>query len=288
MRDFEAFYNEMHGEDVAAHVAQLQAEVKVEPNHGRTAAEIELLFEYLHGLVIQNLHGQAGAVFAALRPIIDDYRERLPDDEAGLEYFFDWSMMALRLTPEQRSAFVSLPLYHELFETFDEGPVSLRYRGVQARAQLGRHVDFWISKGGNLDLLDEEDREFILNAQEEYESRSEAAIEEVLEREDYVAAVRLLRNAAQFYLEHKRPNDAIASLKEALEYVPQTPNYHPTDTAELQMQLGQVFMGYGKFEVALRYFRQAKEIYEEGGEDLEILMFQAEGWIEEAQKRMRK
>lgn len=288
MRDFEAFYAEMHQEDIEPHVNDLAPQARLELHSGLTRQEIETLFEYMQGLLLLNRHEDASKVFDALRRVIDDYRKRFPSDENGLEYFYEWSLLALRLTPESRSRFVSLPLYQELFETFDEGPERLRYRGVQCRAQLVRHVDFWLSKGGSLDSLEEEDRAFIQCARDEYEARSEAAIEEVLEREDYVAAVRLLRNAAQFYLLHSRPNDAIACLKEALEYLPMTPNYHEVDSADLDMQLGQIFMGYGKFEVAKRYFAQARQIYGDGGEEFEVQMLQADGWVEEAQSRLGK
>ena len=128
---------------------------------------------------------------------------------------------------------------------------------------------------------------FIRLAKDEYVERSEAAIEDVLEREDYVAAVRLLKNAAQFYLMMNRPNDVIAAFKEALEYVPLTPNYHESDLADIYMQLGQVFMGYKKFDVAKRYFTQARDIYEAGGDDLEMLAFQADGWVEEVSRKIK-
>ncbi|MBL0016880.1 MAG: hypothetical protein IPP17_10590 [Bacteroidetes bacterium] len=287
MRDFEAFYTEMHAEDIEPHVVELESKVGSKPYQADSSAEIEQLFEYLQGLIMLNRHAEASTVFTALRPIIDEFREKHPEEEGALDYFFEWSMLALRLTVESRSSFVSLPLYHELLETFDEGPVKLRYRGVQARSQLVRHLDFWIGKGGNPDNLPEEDMAFIVQAKDEYEARSEAAIEEVLEREDYVAAVRLLRNAAQFYMMMNRPNDVIASYKEALEYVPLTPNYHESDMADIYMQLGQVFLGYKKFEVAKRYFVQARDIYEAGGEDLEMLAFQADGWVEEVSRKIK-
>jgi tetratricopeptide (TPR) repeat protein len=286
MRDFEAFYTEMHEEDIAPHVQELEPLVKLEPQAGRTAVEIETLFDYMTGLVMLTRHEEASTVFTALRPMIDDYRETHPDDPEGLEFFFEWSLLALRLTPESRSAFVSLPLYVELFETFDTGPLQLRYRGVQARAQLVRHYDFWMRKGGNPDQLSEEDRQFIQDAIDGYDALSEAALDEVMEREDHVTAIRLLRNAAQFYLMQKRPNDAIAALKEALEYIPHTPKYHITDTADLQMQMGQIFLAFEKYEVAKRYFMQALETYEASGEDYEMLAAQAEGWVDEAQRKM--
>lgn len=287
MRDFEAFYIEMQSEDIEKHVQELETQVGAAPYAAETPQGIETLFEYVQGLIMLNRHAEASAVFNSLGPIVDAYRENHPDQDDGLDYFFEWSMLALRLTQESRTAFVTMPLYHELFDTFDNGPVTLRYRGVQARGQLIRHLEFWLGKGGNFENLPEEDRAFIQTARDEYDARSEAAIEEVLEREDYVAAVRLLRNAAHFYLMMNRPNDVIASYKEALEYVPLTPNYHESDSADIYMRLGQVFMGYKKFEVAKRYFIQARDIYEAGGEELEMLAFQADGWVEEVSKKIK-
>lgn len=288
MRDFEAQYHEMHEDEIEPHVESLATKVQLEPYTGRSAKDIEELFEYMQGLIVLNRHEAAGKVFNALRPIIDDFRSKDPDGEPGLDYFYEWSLLALRLTPELRTDFVSLPLYRELFETFDQGPLSLRYRGVQSRAQLLRHVDYWIGKGGNLDVLAEEDKAFIEEVRDTYEELSEAAIEEVLERDDYKAGVRLLRNAAQMYLMRQKPNDAIASFKEALEYLPMVPGYHESDSAEILMQLGQIFIGYGKLEVAKRYFTEALDIYERGGEEFEMLALQAEGWLEETIKRTPK
>ncbi|MFN8393452.1 MAG: tetratricopeptide repeat protein [Bacteroidia bacterium] len=288
MRDFEALYHEMHEEEIEPYVDELAPKAQLEPHEGRSAEDIETLFEYMQGLIVLNRHEAAAQVFNALRPIIDDFRAKHPDGEQGLDYFYEWSLLALRLTPESRTDFVSLPLYQELFETFDKGPESLRYRGVQSRAQMLRHVDYWIGKGGNLELLPEEDKAFILEVRDTYEELSDAAIEEVLERDDYKAGVRLLKNAAQYFLLRQKPNDAIACFKETLEYLPMVPGYHESDTAEINMQLGQIFIGYGKLEVAKRYFTEALDIYERGGEELEMLALQAEGWLEETIKRMGK
>ncbi len=288
MRDFEALYHDMAPEEVEEALAELEPRIQLTPTEGRSAKEIESLFEYMQGLSTLNRHAEAAEVFTALRGIIDDYRHRHAEAVDGLEYFYEWSTLALKLTPESRSTFVSMPLYHELLETFDNGPVALRYRGVQARAQLVRHVEFWLDKNGSLENLSEEDQAFIKAARDEYEALHEAAVDDCVEREDFLPVVRLYRNAAQFYLLQQKPNDAIVCLKEAVEYVADTPDYHETDKADLLLQIGQVFLGYTKFDIALRYFDQAYKIYEEAGEDFEIQMYQVEGWMDEARKRMKK
>ncbi len=288
MRDFEALYHDMEPEDVEVHIAQLESKVNVEPQEGRSAPEIDLLFEYMQGLKKLDRHEEASAVFGSLRGIIDDFRKREEGSILGHEYFFEWSMLALSLVTESRSSFVTMHLYRELLETFDNGPETLRYRGVQSRGQLLRHVEYWLGKGGDMEVLEDDDREFIQAARDEYEALSEAAIDDCVDREDYVAVVRLYRNAAQYYLLLKKANEAIVALKEAIEYLPDTPDYHEVDKADMLLQIGQIFLGYGKNEIAIRYFSQAIEIYEKEGEEFEMQVYQAEGWIEEAKKRVGK
>jgi len=42
---------------------------------------------------------------------------------------------------------------------------------------------------------------------------------------------------------------------------------------------------YKKKAVARKYFVAAKEIYETCGEEMEMFVYQAEGWIDEADKK---
>ncbi len=156
---------------------------------------------------------------------------------------------------------------------------------MQSRAQLLRHYNYWLGQGGNEELLADEDKEFVQTSIAEYDDTWDAAYEIAEADEDYVIIVKLFRNASQYYLQTQQPNDAIACLKDALEEIPKTPDYHPSDSAELLMQIGQLFMAFKKWDIAIRYFNQALEIYHEGGEELEMLAFQAEGWIEEANKK---
>jgi tetratricopeptide (TPR) repeat protein len=286
MRDFEALYHDMTPEEVAEAVAELETKVQVGPETGRDAAEIESLFEYMQGLKALDRHAEAGKVFGALRGIIDDYRSRMHDSVESLEFFFAWSLLALNLANESRNSFISMPLYHELLTTFDAGPVELRYRGVQARVQLMRHIEIWLGKEGSMGALSEEDTAFVQAARDDYEALHEAAVEDCEAREDFRAVVRLYRNAAQYYLLLQKPNDAIVSLKEAIEYLPDTPDYHEADKADLFLQIGQIFVGYKKYAVALKYFEQARDIYEAGGEELEMLAYQAEGWMDEVRKKL--
>lgn len=288
MRDFEAQYTEMAAEDMEAHVQQLGTSISLSPTQGRTAEEIERMFDYLHGLSQTGQHEAAAKGFTALREIIDDFREREGETAVALEFFFEWSMLAVKVSPESRSTFACMPIYLEMLDTFDEGPEETRYRGVLARGQFLRHIEFWLGRHGSLDVLSEDDRRFIAEVRDQYPDLHEAAVDAAIDREAYEAVVRLFRNGAQAFLLLKRPNDAIRCLKEAIEYLPDTPGFHPSSQADLLMQLGQVFIGYNKLEVALKYFEQAREIYEEAGEDHEMQAYQAEGWIEDVRKRMKR
>jgi tetratricopeptide (TPR) repeat protein len=288
MSDIDARFEDLTTEEVEMAVATLAAQVQVAPTAGRTAQEIDQLFELMHGYNAMNRHVEASKVFVGLQDIIADYRTRYADDAAGLDYFFDWSMMALKMTPESRGTFVCMPLYYELLETFDEGPEVLRHRGLQARTQLLRHVEYWLGKGGDLEVLAAEDQEFIRAARDQYAELHDVVIEAAEARADFLTVVNLYRDAAQFYLLLKKPNDAIASLKEAVEYLPDTPNFQEVEKADLFLQIGRIFVGYGKHEIAIRYFNQALDLYKAGGDEYEMHAYQVEGWIEEAQKRQGK
>lgn len=286
MQDFAAYFESLSDAQKETEVRALQTCVAEFPSSGLKSDEIESLFKYMHGLQSQGNIEEAAKIFHSLKPIIDAFRAEAEHEEAGLEYFYEWSTMALVLTPESMKSFVSLPLYQEMLEAFDNGPEKLRYRGVQVRCQLLSHFNFWLNKGGKEEDLEEEDHNFITDSIAEYDDLWELAYEFASANEDHDVLVKIFKNASQYHLIRNEPNDAIGCLKDALEHLPNTQNYQAADSADLLMQIGRLFMAFNKPQIAIRYFNEAIEIYHEGGEDLEMLAFQAEGWIEEAKKKL--
>jgi tetratricopeptide (TPR) repeat protein len=241
----------------------------------------------LHAKTAIGAHEEAAVLFDRLDEAVENYREQGEDEEKGLRYLIEWSLLALRFTPEQRDDFVCMPIYDRLFEALETGPEKLRFQKVRAQLQLIRHYEFWQTKGGKQDKLPPEDLKKLEDAVSTFPEIAEASIEAHLEQEAWDAVIRLNRYATSYYLTNNQPNHGIRLLKSSLEHLPKTEDYHAADSADLHLQLGQIFLQYKKWDVAIKYFRNALAIYDEGGEDLEMFKYQAEGWIEEAEKRKK-
>jgi tetratricopeptide (TPR) repeat protein len=288
MRNFDEVFQEMDPDKIFDRVEELETELQPDEKKEFPEEEIEGLFELLHGLAATGNHERAAMIFHVLRDAVLDFRSREGiDQEKGLRYLIEWSLLALRFTPEERNSFVCMPIYDDLFAAIETGPESLRFQAVRAQLQLIRHYEFWQGKGGKINKLPEEDREKLENASETFPDAIEAARDDEEEKENWNTLIRLNRYAISFYLGQKQPNEAIRCIKSSLEHLPQSEDYHPADSGDLLLQLGSLFMEYKKWDAAIRYFEQAHQIYEEGGEDLEMFKFQAEGWIEEATKRKK-
>lgn len=286
MADYESRMQQMAPEDVDALIRQYESGLAPDTERPRSTEEVEQLFELMTAHSTQGDHARAGQLFALLRDVITDYRARNVDEEKGLEYLIDWSLLALRFTPESRDEFVCMPIYRELFAAIDAGPASLKYRKVQAQSQLHRHYLYWLNNGGDTEALAEDELAFLQAAEGEYAANLEATLEAYEEAGDNGIMIKLHRNAAQFALMQQQPNDAIRHLKATRDLLPEMEDYHPADLGDVNLEIGRIFMSYKKYEVSLRYFNEALDIYREGGEELEMFAYQAEGWIEEVRKMM--
>lgn len=285
MRNYEAEFEQMDPDSIVQLVRELEAKLEPTVEKVRTPEEIEQTFELLHGYAAVGQHDKAAEVFDHLHSTIAEFRKRDVDAEKALRFLIDWSLLALRYTPEQRETFVCLPIYKDLFAAIETGPEKMKYQAIRAQLQLIRHFDFWQSQGRNPEALPAEEREMLETAVSSFPETAEAALEKAQADEHWEALVRICRYASSFYLSARKPNEAIRSLKLAIQYIPQTENYHVADAADLNMQLGTVFLEYKKYDVSIKYFQTAKDLYESEGDELEMFAFQAEGWIEEAERR---
>ena len=229
-------------------------------------------------------HEQAANVFHMLNEGVNAYRERFPEDAAAMDPLIALYQFELRYMADSREHFDKWEVYQQLLKEVDEGPAAKRYRGLEIRILLMTAYRQWTGKGGRVDKLPKAAEVFMAEVESGYEALSDAEMEAAEERGDAAAVVSLFRNAAQFYFFAKQPNDAIACLKSALEELPKVPNYVEADSADLLMEIGQVFHTFKKFDVAMKYFQQALEIYERGDESLGMMVAKAEAWIETCKK----
>jgi tetratricopeptide (TPR) repeat protein len=284
MRDIDAHVQALPSDDLASHLAALKARFEDHDGLGLDASGIEALFEWMLGSAHAGRLQTAIEAFQKLDVAIGDYLVRHAGSEEGTDFRFEWSMAAIRFVPESRDDFAWLPIYEELFDFLAAAPATRQHLAVRARLHLMKRYRFWLEKGGKVARLDPEVLAWIQEMEEGYEEASDDALSAAEERGDIEVVVQLFRDASQFYFIKEQPNDGIACLKSALEEMPNVAGYIPADSAHVMMEIGQVFLAFKKTAIALKYFNQAKDIYDEGGEEMEMDAFRAEGWIDACKK----
>jgi tetratricopeptide (TPR) repeat protein len=284
MRDIDAQVQALSSDDLTTHLAGLKARFEDHDGLGLDASGIEALFEWMLGSAHVGALQTAVEVFHLLDVAIGDFLARHPGSEEGVDFRFEWSMAAIRFVSETRDEFVCLPIYEDLFAFLAEAPASRQHLAVRARLHLMKRYQFWLEKGGKVARLDPQVLAWIGEMEQGYEEASDDALSAAEERGDIEVVVQLFRDAAQYYFLKQQPNDGIACLKSALEEMPHVDGYIPADSAHVMVEIGQVFLSFKKPAIALKYFNQAKDIYDEGGEEMEMDAFRAEGWIDACKK----
>ena len=284
MRDINAQIQALEPEALHERLATLDRSFQGHDGTGLDEVGITELFEWMLGNAHAGKREAAIEAYELLDQAITDFADRHPEAEATFDFRFEWSILAARFVPEQRDHFSSLPIYRDLFDLLATAPPSRQHLAVRARLFVMRHQQYWLDQGGKTNKLSHEELAWLDELEHGYEEASDNAMTEAELRGDSEVVVQLFRDAAQYYFFTKAPNDGIACLKSALEELPNVPGYIPADSAHLMMEIGQVFLSFKKPAIALKYFTQAKDIYEAGGEDMEMEAFRAEGWIDECKK----
>jgi tetratricopeptide (TPR) repeat protein len=204
----------------------------------------------------------------------------------ALDFLIDWSLLAIGIMIEKPDQFVSMPVYHDLLDVMDSAPEEFQYKRGRVYLQMATHFRQWLEHGGVEDELDAEDAQLLNSATEAAEAVMEEFLEVAEAREKFEEWVAGHRALLRYYLLIKKPNDAVAQLKAIMEILPRTPDYHPSQLAETQILLGQLFSQFAKWQTARKYFDMARETFEELGEEFEMHMYQAEGWMEECDKHL--
>ncbi len=285
MRDINAIVQALAPEELQERLADLDRSFQGHDGLGLDEVGITELFEWTLGNAHAGEREASMEGYQLLDHAISDFTARHPEAEATFDFRYEWSMLAGRFIPEQRERFACLPIYRDLFELLESAPPSRQHLAVRARLFVMKHQRYWLDQGGKANKLSAEELEWLDELEHGYEEASDNAMTTAEARGDSEVVVQLFRDAAQYYFFTQAPNDGIACLKSALEELPKVPGYIPADSAHLLMEIGQVFLSFKKPAIALKYFTQAKDIYEEGGEDMEMEAFRAEGWIDECKKR---
>lgn len=252
-----------------------------------TQEDTGFLFEYMHACVTDNNPKRATEVFDTLKSVIDAQLDDPDSRDAALEHIMDWAMLAIRLVPEERNEFVCMPLYLELFETLADATGRHALKVTKARLQLLHHIEIWLSKGGNLSKLEEEDQELVTDIRENVLQEMEDALVICREQGYWDEALSFHRSAGRYYLLSKKVNEGIAQLKQAAEIMPNASGFDFMDQGDLYIEIGKIFLVHKKYPTAKKYFEMALDAYGQMTDADENITLKAEGWIEECEKFIR-
>lgn len=222
----------------------------------------------------------------SILPHIQRLIEAGTEGETALGLYVDWVFNELNLLKEELNSFVALPLYRSVFDAFDKFGEGVYPKRLKTGLQMGLHYKYWLTLGGNSEMLDQNDREFLQDVAENWAEEVEQGINMLEQMEEWEKVLSLKKSMHSYFTKAKKPNDAIKYLKGMIADTPKTPDYHIADVADLQMDLGKFFADFRKWPAAIKYFEQALATYQELGEEFEMFTMQAEGWIQEAKKRM--
>lgn len=279
MRSIDQQLHLLSDSEVSDLVAQRQSELGGTDPAIWNEALLHHAWELFHGLNLLEEYLEAAPVLHQIGVRLENLVDQPPFSESILDQFYEWSVLAIRMTTESKEEFVCYPAYQKLTKVVSEGPVHQHYRLLEIRLMLMRHYEYWLEKGGEEERLYEDEVEFLKGAGEGFEKAYEEIVEDAENREDFDACVPLYRLAAQYYFIVDQPNDGIACLKAALEDIDKTTDFIPAYRADLLLEIGKKFLEFNKKNVALRYFEEAIDIFKSGGDAFDVQAAQVEAWI---------
>ena len=274
---------------------------EIDPDFAYTEDVIQDMFNYLNAVVFLKQWEKGARVLRDMKPVIDEYFNdavkegeeseveatgKSEDIELALDYLVDWHMLSLRFTPETRKDFSDIEHYRELLHAFEVAPPKFRVNEIRAKLQMIHHYNHWISRGGDVELLSDEDYDLLQGLSEEYMDELEELLEEQEKVGEWDNLIRVKRTLHRYFVYRGQANNAIKTIKELIELMPKKEDYTAADTADLQMDLAKIYMNYKKWKTAWKYFSLAKKNYEK--DDLEMFVMQAESWAEECEKILQQ
>lgn len=247
-----------------------------------TKEDIDDMFNFHTVLRVLTDYETSATVFEGMKKAIDKYHKEGDDIDKALDFLADWSFMAMNYTDEKQDEFVCLPYYEEVLAAFRDAPEKFRAKELKVKLQMAHHFRYWLANDGDIEALEEDLRHFLVKLVEHFPEVVAGVVEQKETEGHYDDAVDLSRALYRFYHHGRKPNEAVQFLKRTIELIPNSKDYVEADTADLYMSLGRLYADHSKWETARKYFQMALDIYAKQGEDFEMFVAQAEGWIDEA------
>jgi hypothetical protein len=251
-----------------------------EENKIYSVEEIEEMFRYMYAVTTAEDHEEGSRMLEGLKPALDRLTSEPPISPRVLDLLIEWSLIAIRLTPEDRTDFVCMPIYLDLLESIEKAPEDQHYKQVRVYLQMTYHYNFWLQKGGDQNLLSEEDYEILSTADETFRRLLAEYLESTKAAGNIVGQIALHRMGSRFHINGNKPNEGIEQLKAIAPLLPLAPDYHAADSGDLWLEIGKVFLNFKKYQTAKKYFVMAKEVYDSLGAEWEMISIQADAYID--------
>ncbi len=287
-KEFEANLQFKSDEELKDLRQNFAARFPFDPAADYSSADIEDMFNYHTTLRVLGDYKESATVFREMKNVIDKFHSSGSSPDESLDFLADWSFMAMNYTEEKPDEFICLPYYEEVLGAFRDAPPKFRAKELKVKLQMAHHFRFWLASKGNPELLEEDLRFFLTRLITDFPGEVEGIMEKKSAQNEWDDAADLSRALYRFYNYGKKPNEAAKFLKQTLELIPKTSDYVEADSADLYLSLGRLYADHSKWETARKYFMKAKEMYSAMGEDFEIFVAQAEGWLEESEWMIKK
>lgn len=241
----------MDPEEIQQTVRELDEKYEfISPDMDYTQDDIQELFNYINAVVFLSQWEKGARILRDMKLVIDEYfldavnpeMEEKPDVEVALDFLVDWHMLSLRFTPETRKDFSDVEHYRELLHAFDQAPAKFRISEIRAKLQMIHHYKHWLGRGGDVDALSDEDYEMLEGMSNDYMDELNGMLAEKENEEAWDDLISVKRTLFKYFSYRGKPNDAIATLKELMTLVPKKEGYHPSDLADLQMELAKIYL----------------------------------------------
>lgn len=260
---------------------------KFDFDNGDYANEQDLkeIFEFVQLLIFDRRLENMVLTLNSIKPHIERAVSQNPENDNMLEYLVEWNILAMRFVLPDKKHLAELPFYMEIKHLTEDKDGIFRAKELQTRLNILNYYKTWSEGGGNPERLSEEENVTIQDLLENTETQIEEHVTRWEESGDIASTLMVLRALFRYYQLQEKPNEAIKTLKEILEILPKHPEFTPTDTADVNAEIGMIFYRYKKYGTAIPYLEKACQTYEEAGEDYEMHFAQVESFLAECRQK---
>jgi hypothetical protein len=266
-----------------AEVAAWRAKFDLQNEVYSSEASVAELWEWYYALTELRDLNAASALLYDIRPSLEAALAQAPEAVWAAERMIEWHHNAMRFLRFDPDDFAEFSFYAEIFALTDEREGIVFIRGQQARLGLLNNYQNWVQQGGDAAALPEDQAEFLADLHDHQLDRTLDLLAELHAAQRYEELVPLKRSLYRYYRQSQQPNAAVGIMKELLHDLPHLPDYQASDSADVNLELGHLFMQYAKPKVAQQYYEAAQAQYLATGEAFEIMALQAESLAQDAQ-----